>query len=272
MRCPSPITVKVTDKVTRLPRWQEVPCGKCVICQHNRLADWTFRILAEKESAVNAYFVTLTYNDEHLPYFVNKRDIQLFFKRLRKACSSDGLKYFITSEYGETNNRPHYHAIIFNVFPKNIKYYLRMNDLFEKVWKNGYTYTVSDVNESSIRYVVKYILKENIDEEKKSSLFYTMSKNLGISYLDYGRKNNLRNRLSSNVNFAGRKWHLPRYYQEKVFSRGQRQAIAEDTRGSIHDAYVSRCHDEAEYQEYLHQTRLNSCAYCERISRRRKGI
>ena len=272
MRCPSPITVKVIDKLTRLPRWQEVPCGKCVICQLKRLDDWTFRILAEKESAVNAYFVTLTYNDEHLPEFVNKRDIQLFFKRLRKACRSGGLKYFITSEYGETNNRPHYHAIIFNVFPKNIKYYLRMNDLFEKVWQNGYTYTVSDVNESSIRYVVKYILKENIDEDKKSSLFYTMSKNLGINFLKNGRKNNIRNRFDSNVNFAGRKWHLPRYYKEKVFSRGQRQALAESTADALHYAYIARGHDETEYQDYQHEIRLNACSYCERIARRRKGL
>ena len=256
MRCPSPIFVKIIDKFTKLPRFQEVPCGKCEICQHNRLDDWTFRLIAEKEFAENVYFVTLTYNDEHLPEFVNKRDIQLFFKRLRKACSSVGLKYFITSEYGETNNRPHYHAIVFNVFPKNIKYYLRMNDLFEKVWKNGYTYTVSDVNESSIRYVVKYILKENIDENKKSSLFYTMSKNLGINFLGNGRKNNLSNRPRSYVNFSGRKWHVPRYYKEKVFSRRQRQEIAESTVNALYDAYAARGYGETEYQKHQHETRL----------------
>ena len=61
----------------------------------------------------NAY-ITLTYNDDHLPAngSLQPRDLQLFWKRLRKA-RTPGIRYYACGEYGDQTARPHYHAIIF---------------------------------------------------------------------------------------------------------------------------------------------------------------
>ena len=55
--------------------------------------------------------ITLTYSDAHLPPDgVQKRDLQLFFKRLRKDHK---VRFYACGEYGENFGRPHYHALLF---------------------------------------------------------------------------------------------------------------------------------------------------------------
>lgn len=56
-------------------------------------------------------------------YFASscKRDIQLFFKRLRKTLTkkfnkNGKIRYFVVSEYGSINGRPHYHGFIWTDF------------------------------------------------------------------------------------------------------------------------------------------------------------
>ena len=74
-------------------------------------------------------FLTLTYDNEHLPMFgtLVKQDIQNFFKRLWWKVSTEKLRYYVVGEYGAqcpyheivdcpqcgSLQRPHYHAIVF---------------------------------------------------------------------------------------------------------------------------------------------------------------
>lgn len=75
--------------------------------------------------SVNA-FVTLTYDDYHLPLDLNdrpilvKRELCDFLKALNrkyKRLVDVQLRYFAAGEYGEKSWRPHYHAIIFGYPP-----------------------------------------------------------------------------------------------------------------------------------------------------------
>ena len=61
-------------------------------------------------------FVTLTYDDDHLPEYnsLNYKHFQDFMKRLRK--SHNGVRFYMCGEYGEDFSRPHYHALLFNCF------------------------------------------------------------------------------------------------------------------------------------------------------------
>lgn len=120
----SPEWCDVTD-------WVEVPCGQCIGCRLDRSRTWANRCLLELEYHQHAQFVTLTYNDAHLPLrnyadpstgealgvsaSLCKRDFQLFVKRLRKAFPEQHLRYFACGEYGPSTFRPHYHAIIFGL-------------------------------------------------------------------------------------------------------------------------------------------------------------
>jgi len=136
------------------------PCGKCPLCVRKRLSNWIFRIQKEQQRSLTTSFITLTYDDEHLPHnqSVNKRDIQLFHKRLRKYRESESewdnypLRYICVSEYGtQSTQRPHYHIIAFN--------YPTHKDV-EKIWGNGFI-TIGNVTYQSAGYVASYITKKS---------------------------------------------------------------------------------------------------------------
>ena len=60
-------------------------------------------------------FITLTYAPEHCPkdMSLNYEDFQLFMKRLRKRYTGKTIRFYMAGEYGESFDRPHYHACIF---------------------------------------------------------------------------------------------------------------------------------------------------------------
>jgi len=107
-----------------------IPCGRCIGCKYEKSRQWAIRCYHESKLHDQNCFLTLTFNNENLskreePFSVKKRDFQLFMKKLRKQAvkeeqESDGkltrrkLGYFHCGEYGEENQRPHYHACIFN--------------------------------------------------------------------------------------------------------------------------------------------------------------
>jgi len=98
-------------------------CGHCPYCRLVRRQEWQTRLTHEfNTQSCRALFVTLTYKDEFLPEnrSLSKRDLQLFFKRLRKALGDRKIKYYAAGEYCPSTLRPHYHAIIFGVDNKDI--------------------------------------------------------------------------------------------------------------------------------------------------------
>lgn len=94
----------------------ELPCGRCVGCRLERARQWAMRITHEASMWDQSTFDTLTYAPEHLPPggSLRYRDVQLFLKRLRKKFLGRRIPFFVCGEYGEKENRPHYHIILFN--------------------------------------------------------------------------------------------------------------------------------------------------------------
>ncbi|QXN75131.1 replication initiator protein [Microvirus mar29] len=107
-----------------------VPCGNCIGCRLEYSKQWADRCMLEVQYHERACFITLTYDNDHVPRKVysssggsgplfalslSKRDLQLFFKRLRKAFPSCRIRYFGCGEYGPNTLRPHYHVILFGV-------------------------------------------------------------------------------------------------------------------------------------------------------------
>lgn len=121
-RCEKPIIIR-NKSVTR--GGVQVPCGRCASCMARAVSNWSYRLLQEDKQAETSYFVTLTYGNDRIPISkagwmdLSKRDLQLFFKRLRKWHDTNGslgkpLKYYAVGEYGGKFRRPHYHIILFN--------------------------------------------------------------------------------------------------------------------------------------------------------------
>lgn len=152
-----------------------LPCGCCVGCRLERARQWAMRCMDEASLYVDNSFITLTFDDAHLPFnrSVDVGVFQRFMKRLRKAVGSDHMvRYFHVGEYGPLHGRPHYHALLFNLgFPDRV--YLKTTDAGEKiytskflqsVWSDkgvplGYC-SVGDVTFGSAAYVARYHLKK----------------------------------------------------------------------------------------------------------------
>lgn len=190
-----------------------IPCGKCIGCRLEHSRQWALRCMLEYADADSAWFVTLTYDDDHVPvslygdadtaeprpsYTLRKRDLQLFIKRLRKKYG-DGIRYLASGEYGDASYRPHYHAIIFNLpledlelLSKSMRGYLYWRSrTLDTIWGRGYV-TIGAVNFDTCSYVARYVTKKagkdlsglydtlNIEPE-----FLVMSRRPGLGYKYY---------------------------------------------------------------------------------------
>lgn len=144
-----------------------LPCHKCVECQIQYSNEWALRCCQEMKYHSCACFVTLTYNDAHLPSDgVSKRDIQLFIKRLRK--DNVKLRYFACGEYGSKGLRPHYHLILFGWNPHDLiplwkddtgNQLYTSEYLIDKWQARGYVSVGLSYDMKSIKYCCKYLQK-----------------------------------------------------------------------------------------------------------------
>lgn len=129
-----------------------LPCGTCIKCRTAHARAWAFRCQLEMQEHDAAAFTTLTYDDEHLPDTLRKRDLQLFLKRLRKAIAPLKTRFFASGEYGEQNQRPHFHAILYGLHNGH-------RDLIHDEWGKGRTHTV-DATPATIGYTAGYTAKK----------------------------------------------------------------------------------------------------------------
>jgi hypothetical protein len=221
--CDSPFWVMPKKLSPNDPDKVPVPCGRCPPCKLRRVNSWVFRLLQEQKVSTMAHFVTLTYDTRFVPISDNgfmtlrKRDLQLYWKRLRKLCPGAILKYYAVGEYGTNNRRPHYHAIVFNVLDINA---------FHQAWGLGQIH-VGQVTTDSIAYTMKYIDKpvsgQMHGRDDREREFPLMSKALGASYLSddiiqYHQADVSRLYATKE---GGHRIALPRYYRQKIYSDDQ---------------------------------------------------
>jgi hypothetical protein len=111
-------------------------------------------------------FVTLTYDDEHLPDGgrLVKADMQKFWKRLRHHVGS--VRYYYCGEYGDEGLRPHYHACIFGYSPPDKRHLmmrgehrLYSSESLAAIWGNGFV-SIGDVTFESAGYCARYVTKK----------------------------------------------------------------------------------------------------------------
>lgn len=171
-------------------------------CRLDWAGDWATR--CEKESKLHPFnsFITLTYSEENVPWAlkptVDKRDFQLFMKRLRKEFG-DGIRYFASGEYGDKTFRPHYHALLFNLdFPdKRLWRQVRGSTLYlskslDELWGLGFT-SIGAVNFSTASYVARYVLKKLTGPARlhgQADPFVLMSRNPGLGSAWYDKFKN----------------------------------------------------------------------------------
>ncbi|AXH73753.1 MAG: replication initiator protein [Microviridae sp.] len=182
MPCYSPLHGYKARKVTHLGKRQfvfsrkngysdlafTVPCGQCIGCRIDRSRHWALRCVHEAKMHSASCFVTLTYDDDHLPKggTLVKSDLQKFFKRLRKLYP---FRYYAAGEYGDEGQRPHYHAILFGInFFDDRKIHTKKktgtlftSETLTKTWGLGHC-LIADFSYSTAAYTARYIMKKQV--------------------------------------------------------------------------------------------------------------
>lgn len=142
-------------------------CGQCLPCRINKRRQWTYRQVFESLTHDENCFVTLTYDDDHLPSGGNlsPEDLRNFLKRLRKRLLDQRVRYFAVGEYGDVSLRPHYHLSLFGVSgrtdvisKKTVRHY-GVSKLISDSWGRGQT-LCAEFNEQTAHYTAGYTTKK----------------------------------------------------------------------------------------------------------------
>lgn len=256
-QCLTPIEIRnpKASKDARELQFLQVPCGKCPACIKRRVRGWMFRLRKEQEVSISSSFITLTYDDEHLPYSDNglmtldSREHQLFMKKLRKHLNTYRLKYrlnkdivlkyYAVGEYGDNTYRPHFHYILFNLPDKLIT----DESIIESIWGKGRV-QVAVCNDETIAYVTGYVNKkiyaekkvgiDSLDDREQERSF--MSKGLGKNFLTKRITAYYQKLLSPYmIEEDGLKTSMPRYYRHKIYNEHQRLMVAKNAKKHLEE-------------------------------------
>lgn len=249
----------VYDPISRRFRHRvPVPCGKCLECRIRLINDWVFRLQEEWRTSRLCWFVTLTYDEVALAKYavnfetgeltISKNEFRTWWKSVQdyqrrstkfttqeveylqrkshKYLNANDLKkvrwkpkVFGVGEYGGDNGRPHYHAIVFDSFPKYI----------EDGWNGrGIVDCQPMKNIGGIRYVAGYLHKSLGQEfDSKEKPFRIMSDHIGRGYLfDQDNKETEQykwhkkdlNERSYVMHDTGIKAPMPQYYKRILYN------------------------------------------------------
>lgn len=174
-----------------------LPCGKCPSCLAEKAKNWSVRCYLESLMHEDNCFITLTYDDEHLPEHLKKDHLTKFMKNLRDDLYKKGvhIKYFGCGEYGTNTKRPHYHALLFGFIPSDLRSIgltpkgsqLYESQYLSSFWKKGFI-SVGLCTPESICYCARYTVKKSFEvsflpKDKKEFLIMSRRPGLGQSWL-----------------------------------------------------------------------------------------
>lgn len=185
-------------------------------------------------------FLTLTYDDNHLPEYgqLVKSDLQKFFKRLRHHGK---FSYVACGEYGDLRRRPHFHVALFGMdfSADRIEYgegvkgdLIYVSPTVAKIWDMSVFpqgHTIGSLTFESAAYIARYITKRvsgigasrlplaKIDDEliMPNPEFLCSSKGIGSSWFDSFFRSDVlpHGRV---ITAQGTPAPIPRYYKDKL--------------------------------------------------------
>lgn len=158
-----------------------VACGQCTNCRINHKLRWMGRMALEQRYAhpgMPGAFITLTYDDEHLPPggSLLPQDLKVFIQALKSHLGKQE-RYFAVGEYGSEFLRPHWHVIHFGAFGNDA-----WDKIYRKCWTKGFV-QVGTAEGAVHDYVAGYITKkldgkhqERIEERGLKAEYFSSSR------------------------------------------------------------------------------------------------
>lgn len=233
--------------ITKAPNGIFVNCGTCIACRINHTSAWSLRCVYELHDWDCASFVTLTYDNEHLPgdYGLKPSDWETFKEALRYDLGLQGRKfrYLMCGEYGDDNTnspvdpntgskikhgRPHFHAILFGLNPDPYDEKNKDRELIIQNWQKcdplRFKWKKKDnaidfVNREDIQYVCGYCEKKLNGEKGKEMYgdrfppYQKQSQGLGLNYFMQNKDRFIEQGFCY---LNGKKIAIPRYFREKA--------------------------------------------------------
>lgn len=184
----------------------EIPCGHCIGCKLDKSIEWANRVTMEVATSHDCYFLTLTYDDDHLPISkesliptLKKDDFTKFIHDVRQYFKRKGydepIRFFGCGEYGSTTCRPHLHILLFNCPIPDLSYdfksisqvdgsvqisqhrsdktgmYYMFSEVMQEIWGKG-NVLIDECNWSTAAYVARYTTKKLDPSNKKDDNLY----------------------------------------------------------------------------------------------------
>lgn len=201
---------------------QEFGCGQCMPCRINKKREWSARLMLEASAYPFNSFVTLTYDEAHVP-----ANGSLSRDHYRRFTHRLGFRYYGVGEYGSRSLRPHYHLIVFN-FPTTAE----TSEWIQRRWGKGFTSTV-DCSPALVNYITGYCAKKlsKVDDPRLAPgcipEFSTMSRRPGIAtqFVEVlaqrqAREDVVNNRdISDQIRIDGKRYSLGQTIREKIRKR-----------------------------------------------------
>lgn len=161
---------------------EELPCGQCIGCRLEYSRRWACRCMDEASLHEENCFLTLTFDEAHLPKdgSLDVSVFQKFMKRLRISRVRDlqakhgnawkkyfkPVRFYHCGEYGEKLGRPHYHALLFgHDFADKELFVMRNGNPFyvskelDQVWQQGHA-LIGECTFDTAAYVARYVMKK----------------------------------------------------------------------------------------------------------------
>lgn len=161
-------------------------------------------------------FITLTYDDEHLPRRgdLHYPDFKNFCRRTRRRMGP--FSFFMSGEYGDESERPHYHACMFGLSFGDRTLYKRSGSGFDlytsgelsALWPHGHA-SVGNLTFESAAYVARYVTKKVTGDAAAEHY---------LRHDEYGEAYWLTPEFSVCSKGIGKSWFLR--FGEEVLSRG----------------------------------------------------
>lgn len=157
-----------------------LPCGHCLACKQAKAREWAVRCTLEASLYQDNCFLTLTYDDEHLPSDMKdvRKHLQDFIRSLRDRGYA--IRYFGCGEKGTKTERKHGHLILFGFYPSDVKN--NQSKLLQECWPYGYVF-IGDCTFESCQYVARYAVKKIFKNDPDEFLMMSLKPGIGAPWI-----------------------------------------------------------------------------------------
>lgn len=255
MSCPHSIDIRVTKSSSRYyGRTFKAPCRRCAYCKSvqkgNLQTMFTWELISAYKKRQSACFVTLTYDNSHLPIVIGndltftkrskdgrqmvtvnahstlvKKHFQDFNKRVRrriqyfnekKGANLPNYKFLCAGEYGDKKGRPHYHMIVFGYTATDY------SKLCKGLWRNGTVEIEPLRGVNGIGYLLDYLDNSEPRDIRQAKYldkgyeppFVTHSQNIGKEYFNEYMSDFIANGMQ--VRHKDKWLPLPKSFRDKI--------------------------------------------------------